>query len=249
MKLHDLTSFLDRELRTAEIQDASQNGLQVEGNKDITAAAFAVDASLSSIQKAADCGAQILIVHHGIFWDRPVRATGMMYRRLKALMENGCALYASHLPLDLHPVLGNNAQIANALGMTEIVPFGNYHGVTIGFGGNLPAAVSAEELSSSLSRLSGAPCRAYSHREKSLRVAVVSGGGAALLDEAAAAGYDTFITGESSHQSFHPAAEYGMNMLFGGHYATETFGVKALKGLCEEKFALKTVFIDLPTGM
>ena len=249
MKAVDLASYMDTILNTTKIADASQNGLQVDSDGDITTAAFAVDASFASIEKAIAGGAQILIVHHGIFWDKPLCATGIMYLRLKTLIENGCALYASHLPLDLHPALGNNAQIASMLNLQNIVPFGNYHGVTIGFGGELSRPLTADELGAELSVKSGEPCRIYSNTKESKRIAVISGGGASLLEEAASLGYDTFVTGESSHQSFHTAAENNMNLIFGGHYATETFGVKALMAHLHKELDFKTFFIDLPTGM
>ena len=249
MNTDELTAYLDTLLNTAAIGDASQNGLQVEGPRQIRKAAFAVDGSLATIDAAVKHKADILIVHHGIFWDKPVRAAGPLYQRLKALIEGGCALYASHLPLDLHAEVGNNAVIARLLGIRNPAAFGNYHGTLIGCGGELPSATSLQDTAASLSAHTGSPCTLIDSGRKCSRVAIVSGGGASLLEEAAKEGYDTFITGETSHASYHYALELGVNMIFGGHYATERFGVLALKDRLAEKFSLETAFIDIPTGM
>jgi dinuclear metal center YbgI/SA1388 family protein len=249
MKTNALISYLDTLLSTASIQDASQNGLQVEGPDEIKKLAFAVDGSLASIEAAISNKADMLIVHHGIFWDKPVRVAGPQYRRIKALFAGECALYASHLPLDLHAQYGNNAVIAQNLELQHLLPFGNYHGITIGWGGILQFPIPPENVSEKMAALTGVQCSVIRSGRLSSRIAVVSGGGASMLEEAASSGYDTFITGESSHQSYHTALELGMNMIFGGHYATETFGVKALQKHLSEKFGVNTVFIDLPTGM
>lgn len=249
MNSAELISYLDTYLNTFAIQDASQNGLQAEGPDTVTKAAFAVDGSLATIEAAAEEDAEILIVHHGIFWDRPVRATGPLYKRMKALIEGRLALYASHLPLDLHAEVGNNAVIAKRLGMKDLTPFGNYHGVNIGWGGTLPSPADLPQLMSSFTGLTQAPCSFIDCGKPCSRVAIVSGGGASLLDEAARSGYDTFITGETSHSSYHYALEHGVSMIFGGHYATERFGVKALMEHVQARFGIETVFIDIPTGM
>ena len=249
MKTAELVEYLDTYLNTKAIADASQNGLQADGPAVAEKAAFAVDGSLASIEAAVKEHADILIVHHGIFWDRPARATGPLYKRLKALFDGNCALYASHLPLDLHAESGNNAVIAKKLGIESAVPFGNYHGTLIGFGGSLPAALECGALTEKLSGIMSSPCRVIDTGRPCSRVAIVSGGGASLLEEAAEEGYDTFITGESSHSSYHYALELGVNLIFGGHYATERFGVMALMNHIKDRFGIQTVFIDIPTGM
>ena len=249
MRTLELIRHLDTLLNTGGICDASQNGLQVEGPDTIRKAAFAVDGSLATIQQAILHKADILIVHHGIFWDKPVRATGPLYSRLKTLFDGNCALYASHLPLDLHPQYGNNAVIAGKLGLEDIAPFGEYHGITIGCGGTLPSPSDLSTLSQNLSSVTGSPCLTVEGGHHCSRIAIVSGGGASMLDQAAQEGFDTLITGESSHSSYHYAKELGVNMIFGGHYATETFGVKALMEHIRKTFSLETVFIDIPTGM
>ncbi len=249
MKRSDLVTYLDSYLRTAEIRDESLNGLQVEGPVDITTIAAAVDASLSAFEMAAERGAQLLIVHHGLFWGEPQTVTGAHYRRIKTLIERGLALYASHLPLDLHPEVGNNAEIARLLSIDDRQPFGEYHGVPIGCGGTLPAPVNPLALASTLAGGTGAPCTVLANCAVSSKVAIVSGGGTFALEEAARSGYDTLVTGETKHSSFHTAKEYGISVVFGGHYATETLGVRALAAHCAKKFGLASHFIDLPTGM
>lgn len=249
MKRADLVAYLDSYLRTAEIRDESQNGLQVEGPGEITTIAAAVDASLASFEMAAECGAQMIIVHHGLFWREPQTITGAHYTRIKTLIERGISLYASHLPLDLHPEVGNNAEIARILSIEKRQPFGEYHGVSIGCGGALPEPLDPHAVAALLSGGTGSECMVLANREASSRVAIVSGGGTFALDEAARAGYDTLVTGETKHSSFHAAREFGISVIFGGHYATETLGVKALAAHCARKFSLASHFIDLPTGM
>ena len=249
MNSAELITYLDTYLNTSSIQDASQNGLQAEGPDTVMKAAFAVDGSLATIEAAAKEKADILIVHHGIFWDRPVRATGPLYKRMKALIEGRLALYASHLPLDLHAEVGNNAVIAKRLGVNDLVPFGSYHGVSIGWGGTLTKQTDLHSLMGTFTELTGSHCSFIDCGKTCSRIAIVSGGGASLLDEAARTGYDTFITGETSHSTYHYALEHGVNMIFGGHYATERFGVKALMEHVKDRFGIETVFIDIPTGM
>jgi len=249
MKRDMLVNYLDEYLRTKDIHDIALNGLQVEGSDEVIKIAAAVDASLETFEKAAAMGAQMLIAHHGLYFGSIVPVTGIHYRRIKTLIDNGISLYASHLPLDLHPECGNNAVLARLFGLTDIVPFGEYHGVTIGFGGTCEKKSTPAALADILSRATGSPCSVKENRPESYKVAVVSGGGSFALDEAARGGYDTLITGEPDHITFHPAREYGINLVFGGHYGTETLGVKALCAHCAEKFGLEWNFIDIPTGM
>lgn len=247
----EIVLFLDTLLRTAEIKDVSGNGLQVDAPDTIDTIGFAVDATEESFKRAVARKCGLLITHHGILWSKSYALVGPDYRRIKLLIEGKCGLYASHLPLDLHPVYGNNAQICEALELQNIVPFGDYHGILIGFGGNLPEPVSAEELCSTVSDITGYPLLAKTifHATACSRIAVVSGGAPDLSIEAARAGYDTFITGDADHQVAAIAREYGINIISAGHYATETFGVKALQKLIAEKFSVQTVFIDVPTGL
>jgi dinuclear metal center YbgI/SA1388 family protein len=247
----EIIPFLDTLLRTTEINDVSDNGLQVEAPDMIDTIGFAVDATEESFKRAIARKCGLLITHHGILWSKAYALVGPDYRRIKLLVEGNCGLYASHLPLDLHPEYGNNAQICKALRLQNIVPFGDYHGILIGFGGILAKPVSEEELCTTLAEITGYPLLAKTifHGGQCSRIAVVSGGAPDLAIEAAHGGYDTFITGDASHQAAAIAREYGINIISAGHYATETFGVKALQKLIAEKFPVQTVFIDVPTGL
>ena len=249
MKRNELVQYLDSYLHTDEIRDVALNGLQVEGSDEVTGIAAAVDASLATFERAAELDAQMLIAHHGLYFGTIVPVTGIHYTRMKTLIDHGISLYASHLPLDMHPGCGNNAELVRIFGLKDTVPFGEYHGVTIGFGGTLAAPTTPRALATILSRATGAECVVKENRPESRKIAVVSGGGSFALDEAARGGYDTLVTGEPDHITFHPAREYGVNLIFGGHYGTETLGVKALCAHLAEKFGLEWSFIDIPTGM
>jgi len=249
MERDRLVLALDRLLGTEEVEDCSLNGLQVEGPEEIDLIAFAVDASLATIEKATALGAGLLIVHHGLFWRSPQRVTGPLYKRLRTCIQGNLGLYASHLPLDLHPRLGHNATIARLLGLEGVKPFGFHEGIRIGFGGILPQALSLESLSRLWEGLTPEPWRILSVKDPVRRVAVVSGEGASFVEEAAREGYDLLLTGETSHTAFHSAREWGVSVLFAGHYATETFGLRSLQEYVEREFPLKTRFISLPTKM
>jgi len=251
MKCDELVTYLDETLRVKEIEDASQNGLQVEGPEEITKVAFAVDGCQVTFEQAVAAGAQLLVVHHGLFWDKPLRLVGPLFRRVRTLIEGGCGLYAVHLPLDLHPEVGNNAELARLLDLKETCAFGEYHGSEIGIGGVLDPPIPLDVLVERLAQATGeSPVRVLAHGpEKASRVGCISGGAASMMDQVTDAGFDTFVTGETNHAYFHNAAEYGLNVIFGGHYATETLGVKALARHLEEKFGLETIFLDVPTGM
>ncbi len=235
----------------AERADASLNGLQVgRAEAEIKRAAFAVDACMESFRRAAEAGAQLLFVHHGLFWAKALALTGDLYRRIRFLMENDLALYAAHLPLDMHPEFGNNAGLAKDLGLVDSEPFGDYHGLMIGLKGRLPQPLSLDEVidrigldrKSALGLLSFGP-------ETIGSVAVVSGGADKEVGQALDEGVDLYITGELSHQVYHTCQEGGINLLAGGHYHTETFGPRLLAEKCAADTELETLFIDVPTGL
>jgi len=251
MKRDELTTYLDDYLRVREIEDTSQNGLQVEGPEEVTRVAFAVDSCQAAFEQAVATGAQLLIVHHGLFWDKPLRLVGPLFQRVKTLIEGDCGLYAAHLPLDIHPEVGNNAELARLLELKEPRAFGEQHGNKIGIGGVLDPPTPLDVLVERLARATGqSPVRVLAHGpEKASQVGCISGGAAPLMDQVADTGFDTFVTGETSHAFFHQAAEWGLNVLYGGHYATETLGVKALARHLGKKFDLETTFLDIPTGM
>lgn len=247
-----ITKELDHLLRIMAISDSSRNGLQVESKRPVRVVAAAVDASLASFDAAARAGADLLIVHHGLFWgDAPV-FDPLVLRRVRRLVDYGLSLYASHLPLDLHPVLGNNACLARALGLRSLRRFGEYHGQLIGIGGSLPHAMTVEQMAARLGRVLGKRPKVWrsGSRVKSIRrVAVVSGGAGDMAPAAAAEGYDAFISGEAGHSAFHPCRESGIPVLLGGHYATETYGVKNVLKWVGKTFGVRTVFLDIPSGL
>ncbi len=251
MERDALIDYLDEYLRVEEIEDTSQNGLQVEGPDEVTLVAFAVDGCHASFERAVAEGAQLLIVHHGLFWSDPLRLVGPHFRRVKTLIEGGCGLYAMHLPLDIHPEVGNNAEMVRLLRLEERKPFGEYHGLKIGFAGHLHPPLDISTLIGRLVEALGRPpIRVLDYGPEEIKhVGCISGGAASMMDQAAEAGLDAYITGETSHTFFHQAVERELNVLFAGHYATETLGVKALARHLEEQFGLDTVFFDIPTGM
>lgn len=251
MNRDELITYLDDYLRVKEIEDSSQNGLQVEGPEEVTKVAFAVDGCQAAFKQAVAAGAQLLIVHHGLFWSKPFRLVGSLFQRVKTLIDGGCGLYASHLPVDCHPQVGNNAELARLLGLKDTRAFGEYEGQKIGVGGVLEPPIPLDVLVERLARATGEPpVRVLAHGPAEVsQVGCISGFGSDMMAQVVDAGFDTFVTGETSHSFFHQAAERGLNVVYGGHYATETLGVKALARHLEEKFGLETTFLDIPTGM
>lgn len=248
--LPDVVSYLDEYLRIAEVPDSPDalNGLQVEGSADVRRVAVAVDACLATIAGAALWGADLLIVHHGLFWGPKAQVTGTHYRRLSALVRHRIGVYSAHIPLDVHPEVGNNPVLARGVGLQVEGTFGDAFGIKAGVYGTLE--VERDELVARLSRFLGVEPKllAFGLWQAS-RVGIVTGGGGKLVKEAAEAGIDTFVTGEGPHYTALEAEEYGMNVIHAGHYATETVGVKALAEHLKGKFGLQTEFIDHPTGL
>jgi dinuclear metal center YbgI/SA1388 family protein len=252
MRLESLLQYLDGYLGVAAHPDypTALNGLQVDGPSEVTRIATAVDASAASIEAAVEQGADLLIVHHGLFWDglRPV--TGRRFRRIAALIRGKVGLYSCHLPLDSHSEVGNCALLADALGVAREGRFGAYQGVPIGWWGRLAEPTSAAELASRIKAALGGPVQSLpGGPERIERVGVVTGGGGSFISEAAEHGLDAFVTGEGSHHHYFDAAELGIHVLLGGHYATETFGVRALGEHLADRFGLTSEFIDQPTGL
>ena len=240
----------DRLLRTASIQDYDRaaNGLQVENRGSVTRIAAAVDASLATVRLAAAAKADLLLVHHGLFWAPAHPWTGKRYELMCCLLEHNLAVYSSHLPLDAHPRLGNNAQLCAALGLKKLRPFLENHGQCIGF--QAKTHISRADLVGRLQRATGVKPRLIPGGPQICRrVGVVSGGAGDDLKRAAEEGVDTFITGEGPHWTYALAEDLGLNVLYGGHYATETFGVKALAAELSRRFGIPWVFLDHPTGL
>ena len=245
-----IVKHCDQILRTRETgdYDGAVNGLQVENYGTVTRLAATVDASLATVKLAITAKADLLIVHHGLFWNSRQPWTGKNYELLRLLVENNLAIYSSHLPLDAHPQLGNNAQLCAALGFKNLKPFFFSHGQNIGF--KSPARISRAELTAKLEAATGVkPKLLPGGKELCERIGVVTGGAGADLQQAANEGVDTFITGEGPHWTFALAEELGLNVFFAGHYATETFGVKALAAELAMKFKLPWEFLDHPTGL
>jgi dinuclear metal center YbgI/SA1388 family protein len=248
--LSAIVRYCDRTLRTADVQDYERaaNGLQVENNGMVTRIAATVDASLATVQLAVASGADLLIVHHGLFWSPAHPWTGRRYELLRFLIRHNLAVYSSHLPLDAHPRLGNNARLCAALGLKNLRPFFLDHGLHLGF--RASARISRTDLAARLRRATGAaPHVIPGGPEICRRIGVVSGGAGGDLAKAAAEGVDTYVTGEGPHWTYAMAEDLGINVLYGGHYATETFGVKALAASLAARFKLPWSFVDHPTGL
>ena len=248
--LTDITAYLDRYLRIAEVADEANalNGLQVDNSGLVSRIAVAVDACQATIDRAAELGADMMLVHHGLFWGGLEPLTGRHGRRMRTLIERGIALYSAHIPLDLHPEVGNNVELARMMGIQELEWFGDYKGAAIGVVGCLDLA--REELVDSIRKhLGGAPHVIGAGPDRVSRVGVITGGGGSMIRQARDAGVDTYITGEGAHHTHFDAEEWGLNVIYAGHYATETVGVKALAAHLEERFGLRWEFVDHPTGL
>ncbi|MBN2714594.1 MAG: Nif3-like dinuclear metal center hexameric protein [Deltaproteobacteria bacterium] len=247
---NDIVTFLNDYLAITQISDKSMNGLQVEGATEISKVALATDAALATYQKAIAEGAQMLLVHHGFIWGGLRYITGRNYDHLKYLITHGLNLYAAHLPLDMHPEVGNNALMAGIAKLKRIKPFGEYMGTAVGFGGQLPEPMDLGELEALFENALDTKADTIAFGPRQIKtVAIVSGGGASTLGEAIDSGYDCLITGEGSHEKYHQAKEGNINLMYLGHYKTETGGVKAMGDKLKEQFpTIETVFIDEPTG-
>ena len=248
--LASLVSHADKILNTAGIGDYSGavNGLQVENSGGVTRIAAAVDASLATVRLAIKARADLMIVHHGLFWSPSHPWTGKKFELMRLLIENNIAIYSSHLPLDAHPKLGNNAQLCAALGFKKLQPFFASHGQPIGFKASV--SISRDDLAMRLARVVGnKPLVIPGGNALCHRIGVVTGGAGGDLKMAAAEGVDAFITGEGPHWTYALAEELGLNVFYAGHYATETFGVKALAANLSKKFGVPWTFLDHPTGL
>ncbi|HYK10949.1 MAG TPA: Nif3-like dinuclear metal center hexameric protein [Gemmatimonadales bacterium] len=250
MKLSALTEYLDQYLSTAEIGDYPNalNGLQVANRSDIKKIAAAVDVCAATVRMAAEAKAQLLLVHHGLFWTGPRPLVGPQYDRVAGLLSADIALYSSHLPLDRHAEVGNNPVLGRQLGVEIKGGFGELHGSIIGVWGE--TAGTREEFVARVGKLLGVTPRSLPFGpDRVSRVGIVTGAAGSLIGQAAAHGLDTFLTGEGVHHSFFDAEELKINVIYAGHYATETVGVRALADHLVSKFGLTTVFLDHPTGM
>ena len=241
-----LTALLDHD--AVEDWSNALNGLQVENSGRVRRIGAAVDACEATLALAAERKIDFLLVHHGLFWSGLQPVKGPAYRKLKLAFDADMAVFSSHLPLDLHPRFGNNVLLAKALGFKRPEPFFFEKGRLMGFKGKL--ALDRAALCERLQAAVGGPVKLIPGGPERVRtVGVVTGGAGNELFKAAQEGVDTFITGEGSHWTYTAAEELGINLLYAGHYATETFGVKALAAHLSRKYRVPWEFIDHPTGM
>lgn len=241
----EIIGFLNAYLNVSQIPDISQNGLQVDGPKEINKIAFGVSASKELFVRAKTTGAQLIVVHHGILWGKEQRLTGSFGERVRFLMQNGLALAGYHLPLDLHPVIGHNACLIKHLGGQDVQPFGQYHGAEIGYKArvDLPLA----EACSLLESYCQAQGKLFAFGPQHIHtVGVVSGGGWSMLPQAAEQKLDLYVTGSLEEQVQEWCREAGINCLALGHYNSEKPGVLALMDLTRRQFNIDTEFIDVP---
>ncbi len=255
MTLTELNRYFNSFLHKEDYDsDISLNGIQISNSapneKEITKVAFAVDACQATALKAAEAGAQVLFVHHGLFWGHCETITGNHYKRVAAFIKNDLALIAYHIPLDANEFVGNNFGIAKRIGLEKVRPFGKWRGMTLGAIGELPQEVKIDELAKKLFPNGEKPSKIFPFgKEMIKKVAVISGGAGEDFDQAARIGADAYITGEVSHEDYHGIEESGINVIAGGHYNTETVGVQLVQKRLEEDKGLQTVFIDIPTGL
>lgn len=250
MTLADLQDYLDDYLHIHDYDDPSLNGLQVEGTAEVNKVAVAVDSSLTTFEQAAEIGADMLIVHHGLFWGKPLPITGMHKKRVKYLLEKDISLYAAHIPLDAHQEVGNNWGLARILGMDELSSFGHWKGKPVGVKGVFPNSISLRDLADLIEKELGESVLVHAGGKLEIdSLGIITGGASWDVVTAAEEGLDAFLTGEPKHEVFYHAFERDINALYAGHYMTETVGVKLLAKKLEEEFGLATEFILLPTGL
>jgi dinuclear metal center YbgI/SA1388 family protein len=259
--LNQIAAYLDDYLRISEIPDESNavNGLQVANSGRVGGVVAAVDASQATIDGVI-AGIEestippLLLVHHGLLWDGNLPITGRRYRRFLALLDHDIPVYAAHIPLDVHPEVGNNAVLAERMGIQVEGWFGNYRGIPMGVWGQAPGSLStreavAQELDRVLHTLKGSSTLIAGGPERPTRIGIITGAAGNMIGQARDAGIDTFITGEGPHHTYFDAMEWGLNLIYAGHYATETLGVQALASHLAERFDLEWDFHDHPTGL
>ncbi len=245
-----LVAYCNAELRTAAVRDWDNalNGLQIENSGRVTKIGAAVDVSTRVLELAGEREINFLIVHHGLFWPGLQPVTGSLHRQLRVAFENDIAVYSAHLPLDVHPKLGNNAALATALRLQSTKPFFEEKGQLIGR--KAQSSQPRQTLIRKLEAAVGGPIRAFNFGPEQTRsIGIITGAAGSEIYRVAEEKIDTFITGEAPHWAAVAAEELGLNLLLGGHYATETFGVKALGARLSRKFRLPCEFIDCPTGL
>jgi dinuclear metal center YbgI/SA1388 family protein len=242
-------SFLD--IDGFEGLDNSLNGIQVDNDGGaINKIAFGVDANVETFERAAALGAGMLFVHHGLFWGKPLRVAGNHRQRVKFLLDHNICLYAVHLPLDQQPQMGNNAQLAELLGLQNIEGFGLHHGKKIGYKGIFPQPITIDQAVQKIAFMNRPPLGTYPFGKKeNISCAIISGGAPKDALQAIDEGIDLFVTGEMSHEIYHECIEGKLNIIAGGHHSTEVWGARAVMQHCSQELHIETVFIDVPTGL
>lgn len=249
VSLAAIVSYLNRELKVRRIPDSSRNGIQVRGSQEVRTIGFAVDACLETFERAKRLGVDLIIVHHGLLWKGERDSTGFRRRRIAYLKKHDISLYAVHLPLDLHPTLGNNAVLARLLSLERTEAFGRYKGILVGCRGRFRKPLALRSIARRLEEGLKTRCRVLRYGSPRVQTAgIVSGRGASMFADGVARRLPCFITGEVTHEACLLARDARMNVIVAGHYATETVGVRALMPLLQERFGVKTRFIDVPTG-
>ena len=249
MDILQLSHYLDKLLEIPSINDAPNalNGLQVQNTGEIKKIGLAVDLCQATIDLAIKKNCQMLFVHHGVFWGGLQQVRGPFYKKISSMIRANLGLYSAHIPLDLHPVLGNNRALADLIGLKNLEPFGEYDGIKIGFKGTINK-ISAETLSQHLTEKLGSPVKVIGVGDIQ-SIGLVTGGAADIVQQASSEGLDAFITGEGANHHYHEAIEGKCILIFAGHYATETGGVKSVGLHLEQKFQIVTEFLDYPTGL
>jgi len=251
MRRDDVVAWLDDLLGIERIADYGPQGLQIEGREDVSRVVGLVDAAGEPcVQAAVGRHADLVLVHHGLLWGAPQRLVGAFGRQVRRYLEADLSLYAAHLALDAHPEVGNNAQLATRLGLKVAEWWGDARGTPICCTAEATPPTTLEVLVADVTQHLGPPARIQPHGPREVRrVGICSGGGAGYIAEAAARGCDTFLTGETSHAHFWDAAGAGINVIWAGHYASETLGVQALGQRMARELGVDFEFVDVPTGM
>lgn len=249
MKRSTLVSFLDEYLRIGAFDDISTNGLVVgsPADREVSRVAVAVDANLYTFREAVRRGADLLCTHHGLFWGRPIPVTGTHYGRIRTLLDGNLDLYVCHLPLDAHPEVGNNAVMARRLGLEDLHPFAPWRGSDLGWWGTSARPLSRQAIIDALGFTH--PVVLPFGKEEIHTVGIVSGAGSDDVEQAMALGLDCFVTGDVAHEQASECEEARMNVIGGGHYRSEVFGVQAVGELLARRFGLDTFFIEHDTGL
>ena len=255
MTLNELDKWFRSFLKIEDFaNDVSKNGIQIENSapdaKQIKKIAFAVDACEETVQKAAAANADVLFVHHGLFWGGCETITGSFYKRVAPFLKNDIALYGCHIPLDANNPYGNNYGLAARINLKDLQSFGSWHGMEIGVKGILEKPLTVEQLAEKILGTGEKPLFILPFGKKEIKsVGIVSGGAADDVGQAVEEGLDAFVTGEIFHELYHYVKESGINMISAGHYQTETVGVNLVKQKVEKELGLETIFIDIPTGL